>query len=114
WVETLDAPDFHSASSDVPVWSADSRWVYYTAKVGDAVELMRVSLEGRGEQLTRSAEDVLHYHPQASSDGEWIALGSTRDGARALYVAGADGSDLRPITQPKTGRAQLHARWQPG
>jgi len=122
-VEVLDTPDFHSESSDVPVWSADSRWVYFTAVVGDAVELMRVSLEGKAEQLTRSrpgarpgahpGAGVLHYHPQGSPDAQWVVFGSTCDGARALYVARVDGSDVQPITQAKPGRAQMHARWGP-
>ena len=119
WVETLDTPDFHSASSDVPTWSPDSRWIYYTATVGEAVELMRVSLEGKVEQLTHSLPGrsggpaIQHYHPQVSPDGQWVVFGSTRDGARALYVARADGTEARPITKPTPGRAHMHAQWQP-
>jgi TolB protein len=112
WIECLDTPDFHSSSSDIPVWSADSKWVYYTATVGKAVELMRVTLDGKIEQLTRSAPGVMHYHPKVSPDGNWVAFGSTRDGARALYICRADGSDIRAITKPTPGRAQLHAHWQ--
>ena len=33
-VEFLDVPDFHGGSSDLPVWSADGRSVFYTARVG--------------------------------------------------------------------------------
>ena len=32
-VERLKHPDFHSESSDVPVWGRDSKQVFYTAKV---------------------------------------------------------------------------------
>ncbi|MBI3986492.1 MAG: PD40 domain-containing protein [Lentisphaerae bacterium] len=113
WTEVLDVPDFHSASSDVPCWSADSRWVYCTARVGEAVELTRISVEGTVQQLTHSRPGAAHYHPQGSPDGEWVLFGSTRDGARALYVAGADGSDIRPITTPTPGMAQMHGHWQP-
>lgn len=113
WTEVLDVPDFHSASSDVPCWSADSRWVYCTARVGEAVELMRISIEGESQQLTHSRPGAEHYHPQGSPDGEWALFGSTRDGARALYVARADGADIRPITTPTPGLAQMHGTWQP-
>lgn len=113
WTEVLDVPDFHSASSDIPCWSADSRWVYCTARVGEAVELMRVSIDGKVQQLTRSKPGTEHYHPQGSPDGHWVLFGSTHDGARALYVAGADGSDIRAITTPTPGLAQMHGRWQP-
>lgn len=51
-VEPRTDPDFHSASSDVPVWSTDGRQVFFTAKVGDSIELMRVDLDGKVTQLT--------------------------------------------------------------
>jgi Tol biopolymer transport system component len=112
-IETLDYPDFHSESSDGPVWSRDSHWLYYTAKVGQAVELMRVSVDGQVQQLTRSKPGVLHYHPNVSPDSRLVVFGSTRDGARALYVVDADGSNVQAITAPTTGRAQLWANWRP-
>lgn len=112
-MQPLQHPDFHSASSDVPVWSPDSQWVYYTAQVGAAVELMRVSIAGRVEQLTVSRPGVAHYHPKVSPDGRLVVFGSTRAGAGAQYVAEADGRNLRAITRPTPGRVQLHAHWRP-
>jgi TolB protein len=109
----LDVPDFHDGSSDVPVWSRDSKWIFYTAKVGEAVELMRVSLEGKAEQLTKSAPGVLHYHPAFSRDGKWLSYGSTQDGVRQLYVARADGANPRRITSLKKGHAAMWAQWRP-
>jgi len=111
-IEVLDYPDFHSESSDGPVWAPDSRWLYYCAQVGQAVELMRVSVDGQVQQLTHSKPGVLHYHPGLSADGRLVVLGSTRDGACALYVCSADGSDVRAVTEPKVGRAQMWARWK--
>jgi len=111
-VQCLDEPDFHSGSSDLPCWSPDSHWIYYTAKVGEAVELMRVSLDGAIEQLTRSKPGVLHYHPQVSPDGQWVVFGSTLDGVRQLYVARADGSAVHAITALTAGHAAMWAHWQ--
>ena len=111
--ETLDVPDFHSESSDVPVWSADSKWIYFTAAVDGANELMRVSLDGEEQRVTRSKPGVSHYHMSMSPDGEWIVFGSTRDGARALYVAKPDGSEVHPVTKPTPGRSQMHPHWSP-
>jgi len=108
----LDVPDYHEGSSDTPCWSPDSRWVYYTAKVGEAVELMRVSLDGKTEQLSQSAAGVLHYHPKVSPDGKQVVFGATRDGVRQLWVANADGSASRPITALTNGHAAMWASWQ--
>jgi Tol biopolymer transport system component len=113
WMQFLDVPDYHDGSSDVPTWSADGRYLYYTAQVGDAVELMRTSLDGRAEQLSRSAASVLHYHPSASPDRRSVLFGATRDGVRQLYVAQVDGSDSRPITALRPGYAAMHGHWRP-
>ena len=111
--EPLKYPDFHSGGSDLPVWSGDSKWVYYTAQVGQAVELMRVSIDGEVQQLTRSRPGVAHFYPDVSPDSRLVVFGSTRDGAAALYVANADGGNVRSVTVPTPGRAHLHAHWAP-
>ncbi len=113
-MEYLDVPSFHSAGSDIPSWSADSKWVYYTAKVGEAVELMRVSLGGQAEQLTHSAPGVLHYNPKVSPEGAWVMFGSTRDGVRQLWVAKADGRNAQPVTSLTKDHAAYSASWQTG
>lgn len=113
WVLFLDVPDYHEGSSDVPTWSADGRFVYYTAAMEAAVELMRVSLDGTIEQLSSSPAGVLHYHPVASPDGTSLLFGATRDGIRQLWVADADGSDAQPVTRLTPGFAAMHGHWQP-
>ena len=40
-----------------------SQSVFYTAKIGENVELFQITLDGQAEQLTHSAEGILHYHP---------------------------------------------------
>ena len=112
-VDILDVPDFHGGSSDVPVWSPDGSWVYYTAKVGRSVELMRVSLKGRTEQLTHCEPGAVNYHPQISPDGKWIVFGSNRGGTRQLYVMPAGGKSEYPITKMKSGWGVMWAYWQP-
>ena len=113
-VEVLAHPDFHSESSDVPVWSPDSRHVFYTARVGDAVELMRVDLDGQVRQSTCSAPGTRHYHPAVSPDGRRVLFGSDRSGTMQLYVADADGGNARPITSVPPGSCAMHGSWQPG
>ena len=113
-IEMLVHPDFHSASSDTPVWAPDSRWVYYTARYDGALELCRVSLGGAVERLTRSAPGVENHHPQVSPDGGWVLWTSDATGTKQLHVAGADGSDARPITCVPPGCMAAHGHWQPG
>src|SRR5260221_181105 len=65
-IDFLDVYDFHGGSSDLPVWAPDSKAVFYTAKVGRNVELFRVSLDGKPEQLTDTPAGSMHYHPTPS------------------------------------------------
>ena len=64
-IDYLDVYDFHDGSSDLPVWAPDSKSVFYTAKVGSNVELFRVTLDGKPEQLTETPAGSMHYHPAA-------------------------------------------------
>ena len=112
-VEFLDVPDFHGGSSDTPVWSADGKRVYFTAKVGNAVELFETTLDGRATRLTTSADGSLHYHPQPSPDGRWLLYGSMRGGVRDVYVRNlSDGTEKR-ITDQKPGSGAMWPHWQP-
>jgi Tol biopolymer transport system component len=109
----LDVPDFHGGSSDVPVWSADGKSVLFTAVMGKSVELFRVTLGGKREQLTSSKEGTLHYHPQPSPDGKWLVYGSKRDGVRQLFVMRLADRSERRITNLKVGHGAMWPSWQP-
>jgi Tol biopolymer transport system component len=112
-VEFLDVFDFHGGSSDIPVWAADGRTIFYTAKTGDAVELFRLPLDGQAERLTQSRAGVLHYHPVPSTDGAWLAYGSKREGVRQLYVMRLADRSETPLTDLKRGHAAMWPHWQP-
>lgn len=112
-IEFLDVYDFHGGSSDTPVWSADGKSVIYTARVGSSVEICQVTLDGRQEQLTRSVEPALHYHPQPSHDGKWLLFGSRRGGVRQLYVLRLSDRSERRITALPAGHAAMWPHWQP-
>lgn len=112
--EFLDVPDFHNGSSDTPVWAVDGRSVFYTAKVGENVELFRVALDGRSQQLTASGDIRTHYHPKPSPDGNWLVYGSKRNGARNLYLMRLADRVEFALTDLPAGHAAMHAYWQPG
>jgi TolB protein len=113
-VDFLDVPDFHQGSSDLPCWSPDSKWIYYTAKIGKSVEIMRTTLDGKEQQLTHSKPGALHYHIAASPSGQWLVFGSTRSGVRQLYVMPASGGEALPITSMQPGQAAMWPSWQTG
>lgn len=110
--EFLDVPDFHGGSSDIPVWSADGTVVFYTAKVDHNVELFHVTLDGKAEQLTKTASGAMHYHPQASADGQWLVYGSKREGIRQIFVRNLGDTTEKRITNMPAGRGAMWAHWQ--
>ncbi len=112
-IEFLDVFDFHGGSSDVPAWSVDGLSVYFTSRVGKSVELFRVTLDGKAEQITKSADGSLHYHPQPSPDGKWLVYGSMRDGVRNIYVLNLFDRNEKRITDQKPGSGAMWPHWQP-
>ena len=112
-IDFLDVYDFHDGSSDLPVWAPDSRSVFYTAKVGKNVELFRVTLDGKSEQLTDTAAGSMHYHPAPSPDGKWLVYGSKREGVRQLYLMRLSDRKEHRITDLKKGHAAMWSSWQP-
>lgn len=106
-------PDFHPGSSDVPAWSADGLAVYDTAKVGRSVELFRVALDGRSEQLTHSPDGTLHYHPTPSPDGRYLCFGTQRWGVRQLDVLRIADRVRHSLTNLERGHAAMWPHWQP-
>jgi Tol biopolymer transport system component len=115
WISVYDVYDFHNGSSDVPMWSVDGKWVYYTANSGDAIELFRVRVQdGAPEQLTHSHAGARHYHPKPSPDGQWLAFGSNKTGIRQLYVMATDGrGSVHAVTDVAPHHGAMWAYWRP-
>jgi TolB protein len=112
-IDFLDVHDFHGGASDLPVWAPDSMSVFYTAKVGKNVELFRVTLDGKSEQLTDTAAGSMHYHPAPSPDGKWLVYGSKREGVRQLYLMRLSDRKEHRITDLKKGHAAMWSSRQP-
>lgn len=112
--EFLDGPDFHGGSSDVPAWSVDGKAVYYTAKVGENVELFQVTLDGQVTQLSTTPAGSSHYHPAPSPDGKELLYGSKRNGVRQLFVMNLAERRERQVTDLQPGQGAMWPHWQPG
>jgi Tol biopolymer transport system component len=111
--EFLDVFDFHGGSSDVPVWSVDGQSVFYTARVGNNVDLFQVSLGGEVARLTKTLDGTSHYHPTPSPDGKRLLYGSKRDGVRQLIVMTLADRRETQLTDLKPGHGAMWPHWQP-
>ncbi len=111
--EFLDVPDFHGGSSDTPTWSADGKAVFYTARVGTRIELFRIALDGKPEQLTDTPDGTSHYHPEPTPDGQWLVYGTKRAGVRQLCALRLTDKSERQLTDLKRGTAAMWPHWRP-
>ncbi|NIP95776.1 MAG: hypothetical protein GWO24_21000, partial [Akkermansiaceae bacterium] len=96
--------------SDTPVWSADGKLIYYTARVGDGIELFQVDLAGESKRLTHSPAATSHYHPKPTRDGKWLIYGSKRKGARNVFARELKSGTERQLTHLKPGHAAMWAQ----
>ena len=77
--------------------------LYFHEQSGRASVLKVAHTAGSGEITNVSSivdDRALNFHPRPSPDGSRIAFDSDRDGIRAVYVAAADGSNVRRISGP--------------
>jgi hypothetical protein len=91
----LGEPSFSPAFSSV-----GTAMFYHTAADGQSA-LMRADTDSRGAILRVTSvvdDDASNFHPRPSPDGRLIAFDSDREGERAVYVAEADGSNVRRIS----------------
>jgi hypothetical protein len=77
--------------------------LYFHEQRGGASVLKVAQTGGRGEIMNVASvvdDRALNFHPRPSPDGLRIAFDSDRDGTRAVFVAMADGGDVRRISGP--------------
>jgi cytoskeletal protein RodZ len=90
-----------AASSYSPAFSSvGAAMFYHTGSDGESA-LMRADTDSHGAVLRVTSvvdDDAANFHPRPSPDGTRIAFDSDREGERAVYVAEADGSNVRRIS----------------
>lgn len=98
-------PVAYRAISDGPTYSpafaSTGTAMFYQADKGGRMGLLRADADSRGAilQVTRIVDDAAeNYHVRPSPDGSRIAFDSDRDGERGVYVADADGQNVRRVS----------------
>ena len=89
------------ATAYSPAFSSVGSAMFYHAEADGRSALMRADTDSRGAvlRITRIVDDTArNFHARPSPDGARIAFDSDREGERAVYVADADGKDVRRVT----------------
>ena len=75
--------------------------MFYHADGGDSSAIMRADTDATGAVLRVTSivnDDAKNFHARPSPDGSRIAFDSDREGERAVYVADADGRNVKRVS----------------
>ena len=96
--------DWTAGNMFSPSFSPDGTSVFFhTGGPGAARSALMKRIDGTGsapEVITIVDDGARNYHAQPSPDGTQVAFDSDRDGGRAVYIADADGTNIRRMTGP--------------
>ena len=84
-----------------PTFATVGSAIFYHDESGDRSALMRADTDPDGSilRITSIVDDRSHnFHARPSPDGQRIAFDSDRDGERGVYIADADGRNVRRLT----------------
>jgi TolB protein len=88
---------FNKTRDYMPAWSADGNKIAYTSykKLGEAGLYLLNLEEGKVTPVSTRGTD---FAPSFSADGKKLAFCSTMDGNAEIYVANADGKNIKRLT----------------
>ena len=84
-----------------PTFASVGSAIFYHEESGDHSALMKADTDRDGAilRITSIVDDHSHnFHARPSPDGQRIAFDSDRDGERGVYVAAADGQNVRRVS----------------
>ena len=97
-VEPVSVSDIAASS---PAFASVGSAIFYHEKSGDQSSVMRAETDPEGSilRITSIVDDrSRNFHARPSPDGQRVAFDSDRDGERGVYIADADGRNVRRIT----------------
>ena len=77
--------------------------MFYHADAADNSAIMRADTDASGGVLRITSvvsDNARNFHARPSPDGQHIAFDSDRDGERGVYIADANGENVRRVTGP--------------
>ncbi|MBI2221115.1 MAG: PD40 domain-containing protein [Acidobacteria bacterium] len=86
-----------------PAFSSAGSAVFYHRDEGAGTALLKAETDastGDLRVISLLQDGARNYHVKPSPDGSRIAFDSDRDGERGVYVANADGSEVRRVSGP--------------
>jgi hypothetical protein len=84
-----------------PAFASVGSAMFYHAEAGDRSALMRADTDMTGAVLRVTSivnDEARNFHARPSPDGAMIAFDSDREGERAVYVADAEGRNVRRVS----------------
>jgi Tol biopolymer transport system component len=84
-----------------PTFASVGSAIFYHEESGDHSALMRADTDPAGSilRITSIVDDRSHnFHARPSPDGQRVAFDSDRDGERGVYIADANGRNVRRMT----------------
>lgn len=84
-----------------PSFASIGSAMFYHADAGDSSAIMRADTDTNGAVLRVTSivdDDAKNFHARPSPDGSRIAFDSDREGERAVYVADANGRNVRRMS----------------
>ncbi len=94
-------PTTVSTTAFSPAFATEGSAVFYHSGSGASSAILKADTDASGSVLrvTRVVDDrASNFHARPSPDGTLIAFDSDRDGERGVYVADAEGQDVRRVS----------------
>ena len=78
-------------------WSPDSKWLIYTGRRNNELDIYKISADG-GDEIRLTTAEGVDDGSEYTPDGQWIYFNSTRTGRMQIWKMKPDGTEQTQIT----------------